>query len=143
MLENQCERVTCVCGISIRASYREQHEQTKRHKAIVALLGDNNTHSATAKTSVRDIIPDVTVSAKDKVDGLVLAANDAGVLSAMEMLEGFPNSEFTFTGRRSRATSQSTEIEMDFAKQLLLSPRSRCAHAADIVFRLPHAMHTI
>lgn len=141
MLEKQCERVTCVCGISIRARYREQHEQTKRHKGIVTLLRDNSTASATAKTSVPDIVPDVTV-AKDEANGMMLAASDAGVLSAIEMLEGFPNSGFTFTGRRSRATSQSTDIEMDFAKQLLLSPRSRCAHAADIVFRLPHAMHT-
>ena len=45
MRERQSKRVTCVCGASILVSYREKHEQTKRHQSIIALLGHNNNNN--------------------------------------------------------------------------------------------------
>jgi hypothetical protein len=42
MRERQSERVTCVCGSTVLASYRERHYQTKRHRTIAALLCNRN-----------------------------------------------------------------------------------------------------
>ena len=42
MRERQSERVTCVCGATVLASYRERHCQTKRHQTIAALLRNRN-----------------------------------------------------------------------------------------------------
>ena len=131
LLETQSERVTCACGISIRASYREQHDQTKRHQAVVALLRNNSTASTTAaKTSLMPSEPngvpriaDVTLSAKDRADELIFASRQAGTLSALKLLEECSNSD------------------TDTTTQCPLSPRARRAEAANIVFRLPHAIH--
>ena len=42
MRERQSERVTCACGATVLASYRERHYQTKRHRTIAALLCNRN-----------------------------------------------------------------------------------------------------
>ena len=36
--EQEDERLTCVCGVTIKARHREKHCQTKRHQSVVALL---------------------------------------------------------------------------------------------------------
>ena len=36
--EQVCERVACVCGVTINVRYRDRHCQSKRHQTVVALL---------------------------------------------------------------------------------------------------------
>lgn len=40
--ERDCERITCVCGISINARYRTQHCRSKRHASVVSILRQHN-----------------------------------------------------------------------------------------------------
>jgi predicted secreted protein len=49
--EQEDERITCVCGVTINARYRDKHCQTKRHQSVVALLRDAASPAAAAATS--------------------------------------------------------------------------------------------
>jgi hypothetical protein len=40
--ERVCERITCVCGVSINTRYRVQHCKSKRHLSVVAILRQHN-----------------------------------------------------------------------------------------------------
>jgi hypothetical protein len=51
MRERQSERVTCACGSTILASYRERHYQTKRHRTIAALLLNSSRAVTAASTT--------------------------------------------------------------------------------------------
>ena len=55
--EQQAERVTCVCGVSIYAHHREKHYLTKRHQTVTALLQTTTSHSdALVETREEDLL---------------------------------------------------------------------------------------
>ena len=50
--ERDCERITCVCGVSINARYRVQHCQSKRHLSVVAILRQQNALASNSSASI-------------------------------------------------------------------------------------------
>jgi hypothetical protein len=50
--ERDCERIACVCGISISARYRTQHCKSKRHLSVVAILLQHNALSLNPSTVI-------------------------------------------------------------------------------------------
>ena len=54
--EQQSERVTCVCGVSIYAHHREKHYLTKRHQTVTALLQATSNNDALVETREEDLL---------------------------------------------------------------------------------------
>ena len=52
--EQEDERLTCVCGVTIKARHREKHCQTKRHRSVVALLRNASANPPAAPAAAAD-----------------------------------------------------------------------------------------
>jgi hypothetical protein len=102
--ERDCERIACVCGISISARYRTQHCNSKRHLSVVAILRQ---HSALPSNRGASIIPASAPAAEqesylrqEEIDDVIAAAEQeiaAYEEARRERRRSLPNSPVSFT----------------------------------------------